>query len=163
MIWLRKTRIAQVALMISVSTLFVTGIAVAASSQLNPITEEIEAAVDSGDLTREEADAKHLEVRKRLAENIKERSRAIEAAVDSGELTREEADARHLQMKKRLAEGSQGFEKKGDSGRVSPEVIKERSRALEAAVDSGKLTREEADARHLELKKRLAESERTYS
>ena len=119
MIWLRKTRIAQVALMISVSTLLVTGIAVAASGQFNPIAEEIEAAVDSGELTREEADAKHLEVRKRLAE------------------------------------GGQGFdEKKGDWDRVSPEDIKERSRAIEAAVASGELTREEADARHLEMKKR---------
>ena len=155
MIWLRKTRIAQVALMISVSTLLVTGIAVAASGQFNPIAEEIEAAVDSGELTREEADAKHLEVRKRLAEAIDERSRAIEAAVDSGELTREEADARHLAMKKRLAEGGQGFdEKEGDWDRVSPEDIKERSRAIKAAVASGELTREEADAKHLEMKKR---------
>ena len=127
MIWLRKTRIAQVVLMISVSTLFVTGIAVAASGQFNPIAEEIEAAVDSGELTREEADAKRLE------------------------------------MRKRLAEGGQGFEKKGDWDRVSPEDIKERIRAIEAAVDSGELTREEADARRLEMRKRLAEFERIYS
>ena len=58
-------------------------------------------------------------------------------------------------MKKRLAESGQGFdEKKGDWDRVSPEDIKERSRAIEAAVASGELTREEADARHLEMKKR---------
>ena len=164
MIRLRKIRIGQVALMISVSTLFVTGIAVAASGQISPIAEEIEAAVDSGDITREEADAKHLKVRERLAEDIKERSRAIEAAVVSGELTREEADARHLQIKKRLAESGQGFdEKKGDKDRVSLEDIKERSRAIEAAVVSGEVTREEADARHLQIKKRLAESERIYS
>jgi len=74
MMWFKRTRIAYLALMISMLTLFVTGVGVASTGQFNPISEKmqlrqlrIEADVDSGKLTGEEADAEHLEMRECLA------------------------------------------------------------------------------------------------
>ena len=81
----------------------------------------------------------------------------IEAAVGNGKLTREEADTKYLEMKERLAEGGNKFEMNGAWDPISPEDIEARRQAIEAAVDSGKLTREEADIKYLEMKECLAE------
>ena len=92
MMWFKRTRIAYLVLMISMLTLFVTGVVVASTSQFNPISEKMQL-----------------------------RQLRIEAAVDSGELTREDADAKHLEMRVRLAEGGKEFEKKGDWDPISSE------------------------------------------
>mgnify|MGYP000684009937 CR=1 FL=1 len=68
MMWFKRTRIAYLALMISMLTLSVTGVVVASTGQFNPISEKLQlraesiearlqAAVDAGGITQEEADS----------------------------------------------------------------------------------------------------------
>ena len=112
--WFKRTRIAYRALMISMLTLSVTGVVVASTGQFNPISEKMQLRAES-----------------------------IEAAVDSGELTREEAYEKRLEMRERLDEGGKRFKRMGEWKRVSSEDIEAR---LQAAVDAGGITQEEADS-----------------
>ena len=58
--WFKRTRIAYLALIVSVLTLSVTGIVAASTGRFNPSFEKMnlrmDAAVDSGELTRDQAD-----------------------------------------------------------------------------------------------------------
>ena len=59
-------------MILSVLALSITGFAAALASQPNEdIAPKIQAAVDAGEITQEEADAKHLEMRERLAQGGK--------------------------------------------------------------------------------------------
>ncbi len=74
-------------------------------TQLNTREERLNAAVESGKLTQEEADAKREQLnakreelnekRKQIAQEIDQR---LNAAVESGKLTQEEADAKREQL-----------------------------------------------------------------
>jgi len=90
----------------------------------------------------------------------------IEGAVKTGKLTRQQADAHYLALKKQTAQ--KPAVKKADSKPKSavpakPTAKKDVSKAkvdweairhrIESGVKAGKLTREQADARYLELKK----------
>jgi polyhydroxyalkanoate synthesis regulator phasin len=90
----------------------------------------------------------------------------IEGAVKEGKLTRQQADAHYLALKKQTAQ--KPAVKKADSKPKSavpakPAVKKDASKAkidweaikhrIESGVKAGKLTREQADAMYLELKK----------
>ena len=85
-------------------------------SDWEDIKQRIEGAVERGDITREEADAKKMEIKKhgkaRRGEGrevdrdgIKER---IEGAVERGDITREEADAKYKEIKERIAQNDDG-------------------------------------------------------
>jgi len=71
------------------------------------IKQRIEAAVERGDLTREEADAKYREIKKQMSRKQEPDEldwdavkRRIEAAVKRGDMTREEADAEYRELRK---------------------------------------------------------------
>lgn len=115
-------------------------------SKWEGIRERIEAAVEAGEMTREEADAKYQAIREDMGnkrwhgEGLHakwEGGRArIEAAVEAGEMTREEADAKYEAIKGRMGHH------RGDKADWNWDNMLER---IEDAVESGKLTREEAD------------------
>jgi hypothetical protein len=105
MAWFKNRRLGYVALILSVLALPITGFAVVLASQPNQdIATKIQAAVDAGEITQEEADAKHLEIRERLAEGGKRVAKRghrkritpediaakIQAAVDAGEITQKD-------------------------------------------------------------------------
>lgn len=81
------------------------------------IRKEIEGAVKAGKITREQADAKYLELKKKLSQkpaakkggssdkpNWDEIKKEIEGAVKAGKITREQADAKYLEFKKKLSQ-----------------------------------------------------------
>lgn len=123
------------------------------------IRKRIEGAVERGDMTREEADAKYREIKKRMGQKnnrnvvdwdaIKQR---IEGAVERGDMTREEADAKYREIKKRMAPSD-----RGDGLRARYAAVVEKIRA---AVEAGEITEEQGKAKLEGLKKRLAQEAR---
>jgi hypothetical protein len=122
------------------------------------IKKKIEGAVKAGKLTREEADAHYLALRKQTAQKPtvkKDVSNAkldweaakkkIEGAVKAGKLTREEADAHYLALKKQTAQ-KPTVKKDASNAKLDWEAIKKK---IEGAVKAEKLTREAADAHYL--------------
>ena len=112
MVWFTKRRLVYLVVMVSMLTLSVAGVASAATDSLKRLSPEeiearIQAAVDEGKITQEEADKK----REHIAEGGKrfgkgnglnrlsseEIEARIQAAVDEGKITQEEADKK-LQM-----------------------------------------------------------------
>jgi polyhydroxyalkanoate synthesis regulator phasin len=130
------------------------------------IKKKIEGAVKAGKLTREEADAHYLALRKQTAQKPtvkKDVSNAkldweaakkkIEGAVKAGKLTREEADAHYLALKKQTAQ-KPTVKKDASNAKLDWEAAKKK---IEGAVKAGKLTREEADAHYQALKKQTSQ------
>jgi len=115
------------------------------------IRQRIEEAVERGDLTREQADAKYERMRAGKRSDRAEKpdweaiKKRIEGAVERGEMTREEADAKYAAIKREMA----GRRAKKD---VDWEGIRRR---VEGAVERGEMTREEADAKYEAIKKRM--------
>jgi polyhydroxyalkanoate synthesis regulator phasin len=124
------------------------------------IKNEIEAAVERGDMTREEADKTYAGIKKRIAAdkdktgqtkvNWENSKRRVEAAVERGDMTREEADKTYAGIKKRMAAGKEETEKR----EVNWENVKRR---VEAAVKRGDMTRAEADKTYERLRKQKSE------
>lgn len=119
-------------------------------SRWEGIKKQIEGAVKSGDMTREEADAKYREIRERMGHKDKREKpdwdaikRRIEGAVERGDLTREEADAKYREIKQRMSRDEEPDELDWDAV----------ERRIEGAVKRGDMTREEADAKYRELRK----------
>lgn len=79
---------------------------------LDSVKKRIEGAVERGDLTRDQANQKYAELKKKMAyrkdggdkkpdmDGIKKR---IEGAVKSGDLTRDQANKKYAEMKKKMA------------------------------------------------------------
>ena len=141
------------------------------------IRQRIESAVERGDLTREEADAKYREIREqwgrerdnasdRRDDNSKRAGRAvwegirqrIEGAVERGDLTREEADAKYREIRERMGRerGNASDRRDGNSKRAGRAVWEGIRQRIEGAVERGDLTREEADARYRQFRERVA-------
>ena len=121
---------------------------------------EIEAAVEAGEMSREEG-ARAIEATKRAMEEATRgnrrdvsreafgtRIREIEAAVEAGEMSREEG-ARAIEATKRAMEEAT----RGNRRDVSREAFGTRIREIEAAVEAGEMSREEG-ARAIEATKR---------
>jgi len=123
------------------------------------IKRRIEGAVERGDITRKEADAKYKAIKEQMGqkregagrdidwEAIKKR---IEGAVKSGAITREEADAKYKAIKEQM-----GQKRAGAGADIDWAGIKKR---IEGAVERGDITREQADAKYKEIKERIAGS-----
>ena len=73
--WFKKTRMAYLALLLVILTLFATGAVAASAGQFNPIIDKmpwrIDKAVDSGELTQEQVDARHQRMKGLIAEGGK--------------------------------------------------------------------------------------------
>ncbi len=76
------------------------------------VQRRIEGAVERGDMTREEADAKYREIKQRMAREERESDdfnwdkvkRRIEGAVERGDMTRQEADKKYREIKQRRSQ-----------------------------------------------------------
>ena len=125
------------------------------------IKRRIEAAVKSGEMTREEADAKYEEIKKRSSgrgerdsnrvsrEDFARAAGEIRKAIAEGKITEEQGRAKLAAMRKMIAEKREATAKRD----VDWEGIKRR---VEGAVKSGDLTREEADAKYRAIRERMA-------
>jgi len=111
----------------------------------NAVIEKIKAAVESGEITREEAAEKIAGLKKRGGASSNEAlGKRLKAAVKAGKLTEEEAKAKFAEMTKK-------------SGKKKPNPnLDGMVKRLKIAVDSGKITEEDAKKRMAEYKKRLS-------
>jgi len=123
------------------------------------IRKRIEGAVERGDMTREEADAKYREIKKRISQKNNRNEvdwdaikRRVEGAVERGDMTREEADAKYREIRERMASSD-----RGDGLRARYAAVAEEIRA---AVEAGEITEEQGKAKLEGLKKRLAQEAR---
>ena len=135
---------------------------------------EIEAAVEAGKMSREEG-ARAIEATKRAMdeagrghgrgvsrEAIGTRIREIEAAVEAGKMSREEG-ARAIEETKRAMEGASGggrsdtrvdVDRKGEADRLY-HLYAEIEGRIERAVESGELSREEAEKQLIEARREI--------
>ena len=139
----KKTRLLHVALISVVSILSVTGMVFAAGGNSDSVSSHIEArlqaAVEAGKLTQEEADAKrdHFGEAKnfhkgdiRRIKGQKDIEARLQAAVEAGKLTQEEADAKRDEFTMNIKRN------------FNPEAIASR---IQGAVNRGLLTQEHAN------------------
>ena len=130
------------------------------------IKRRIEAGVKSGKMTREEADAKYEEIKKAMGgyskrvgrEDYSEAACEIREAVAAGKITKEQGREKLAAIRKQIGEKKEGdVRKKSRQGEAKKDVdwegIKKR---IEGAVKSGKMTREEADAKYKAIRERMA-------
>ena len=134
------------------------------------IKRRIEGAVKSGKMTREEADAQYAEIKKRMAgegkgdskrigrEDYGKAARDIREAVAAGKLTKEQGREKLAAIRKQIGEKSEApAKKKSREGQAKKDVDWEAvKKKIEGAVKSGKITREEADAKYEAIKKQMA-------
>ncbi len=128
--------------------------------------ERIEEAVERGNITREEADIKHREIRERIgrqrgrehgdraaaARNKWEGiTKLIEGAVERGEITREEADEKYREMKERMARERD----RGDHRSDVRDRREDRRERVKEAVERGNITHEEADIKRRVIRERI--------
>ena len=135
---------------------------------------EIEAAMEAGKMSREEG-ARAIEATKRAMdeagrghgrdvsrEAFGTRIREIEAAVEAGEMSREEG-ARAIEETKRAMEGASGggrsdtrvdVDRKGEADRLY-HLYAEIEGRIERAVESGELSREEAEKQLIEARREI--------
>ena len=81
----------------------------------------------------------------------------IEGAVESGRITREQADKTYIELRKRLAAESKDDAKKDAVRTPRRGAADGLNKRIEGAVKSGKISREEADAKYKEIRKQMAE------
>jgi len=134
--------------------------------------EKIKKAVDAGDLSKEEAEKKRIEMRQRMfgqpaaksAEGDKEArirrfkayAEEIKKAVDAGDLSEEEAEKKLLAMRKRLSQQPAAKSAEGDK-EARIRRFKAYAEEIKKAVDAGDLSDEEAEKKLLAMRKRLAQ------
>ena len=100
------------------------------------VIEKIKAAVESGEITREEAAQKIAGLKKRGGSSSHEAlGKRLKAAVKAGKMTEEEAKAKFEEMTKKV-----GNEKPNPG-------VEGVMKRLKIAVESGKITEEEAKTR----------------
>ncbi len=143
-----------------------------AREYLMAVRKELGAAVEAGKISEEDAgkkfEAAEKAVKEKMAAGRGERgskritpedlSRVgieIRKAVAEGKISEEEGRKKMEAMRKMMADqGARGERsKRGGDARLDWEAIKKR---IEGAVESGKMTREEADAKYKEIREKLA-------
>ena len=129
--------------------------------------EKLEAMVESGEISREDADLRHGQMRRRFAASQEPQSeehkgftrgeyarakKNIDGMVKAGEVSQEDADKRLGQMRNMIRSEGQGKTKL-----VAAEEFDwaETERRIESAVEAGEITREEADEKYEGIKARL--------
>jgi len=134
--------------------------------------EKIKKAVDAGDLSKEEAEKKRIEMRQRMfgqpaaksAEGDKEArirrfkayAEEIQKAVDAGDLAEEEAKEKLIEMRQRMFGQPAAKSAEGDK-EARIRRFKAYAEEIKKAVDAGDLSEEEAEKKLLAMRKRLAQ------
>ncbi len=147
------------------------------------IAQEIEGAVKSGNLSKEAADKKLVEIRAKMfrsgamkkrerAEESKKRdyeeaARQIEAAVKAGKVKKEDAKKRLDQMRKALNEQEKALIEQEKALRSKDRAAQlkyqfmDAQQKLEIAVKEGKITKEHAEERINQMRKAMIDQERS--
>ncbi len=145
---------------------------------IEEIRAKISAAVENGEITQEEADAKLAGLEERIEKGqmlhgkrgqqhkkpfmgIEEIRAKISAAVENGEITQEEADAKLAGLEERIEKGQMLHGKKGQHHKKPFMGIEEIRAKISAAVENGEITQEEADEKLADIEaKRNARQEK---
>ncbi|MED6295822.1 MAG: hypothetical protein VYB13_00995, partial [Chloroflexota bacterium] len=117
---------------------------------IEDIKARISAAVESGEITQEEADGKLADIeaktdarKEKMAAKLESIKADIAAAVESGEITQEEADAKLAGLEERKEKGKKR-PGKGHHNKKPTMDIEDIKARISAAVESGEITQEEA-------------------
>ena len=136
------------------------------------IEKRLRAAVESGELSEEEAKRKMMAIKKKMAgdkegegaskkamteEKMRGMAKRIRDAMESGELSAEEAKKKMMELRKMMA-GDKMDEKKSKK-ELSIEDFEGIEKRLRAAVESGELSEEEAKRKMMAIKKKMAGDE----
>lgn len=130
---------------------------------------KIKAAVEAGKVSREDAEKKLGEMRRMVradgartggrglsAEDYRRAEKRMKAGVESGKITREEAEKRMAEMRRRMQSQKQGPRPAGTGREVE---LKKKFHAAErkimAAVEAGKISKEEGKKKLMEVGKSL--------
>ena len=132
------------------------------------LQRRVEVGVEEGKITREEGEKRLIDARKRmtggqeteqvadqgaLRRRYAELQRRVEAAVTAGDLSREEAEKTLVEAREQM------FRRQDAEQGPDQDALRRRygelQRRLEAAVNSGDLSREEAEKRLIEARKRM--------
>jgi len=137
-----------------------------AKVDFDSMNREVKAALDAGKITKEEANAKWAAIRKKTAG--KERSisvedyRRIEAeikkAVEAGKLSRKEAEAKLIATRKMIADDNR--RERGGERRITVEEYRGIEVRVKMAVDEGRISAEEGEARLIGARKMVADDNR---
>ncbi len=134
--------------------------------------EEIEAAVEAGRLSKEDAEEKLIAVRRKMFEQEgrkdgeqremdarKQRymkfAEEIEAAVEAGRLSKEDAEEKLIAMRRKMFEKDGGEKEEDRDIEAKKRKYMEIVREIEAAAEAGKVSREEAEKRIIALRKEI--------
>ena len=130
--------------------------------------KEIEAAVDAGKISKEDAEKKLIELREKMFGDASQKKKnwndkderidyyrkaeaELKELVEAGKITREQSNERLGRLKKRL------WNDKGEDREI--EAKKRRymafAKEIEAAVDAGKISKEDAEKKLFELRKKM--------
>ena len=122
---------------------------------LEDINAKISAAVESGEITQDEADVKLADIeakrnsrQQKMATKLESIKKKLADAVESGEITQEEARAKLIGLQaKKDHEKIHGKRHHHKKPMMDLELIKAK---ISAAVESGEITQEEADSKMLQ-------------
>jgi len=145
-----------------------------ARAYLMKVRKELGEAVEAGEISREDAtkryEATEKGIRERMAagraqrgerritiEDYRRAEASMRKMVKEGKAKPEHVERRLIQMRKMMGDQSKRGDERGDRERPDWEAIKKR---IEGAVESGKITREEADARYKAIRERTARENR---
>ena len=136
-------------------------------SEYEGFERRIKAAVETGKMTREEAGEKLKSLRRRMemakqtdrgersitVEEYKRAEAKMRKMIEDGKAKPEDVERRLIEMRKMIGDQSKRGGERGNRERPDWEGIKRR---IEAAVKSGDMTREEADAKYKAVRERMA-------
>ena len=140
-------------------------------------TRKVEAAIDAGRLSKEDAQKKLIEVRKEMfrspdkkdarddsadrdldAKKLRyvEFTRKIETAVDAGKLSKEDAQKKLIEVRTEMFRSPDKKDPRGGNDSRDLDAKKRRyvefTRKIETAVDAGKLSKEDAQKKLIEVR-----------
>ncbi len=148
---------------------------------------EIEKAVEAGELTKQDAEEKLIAIKKKMfggedkpgsKKEAKLRSRddremaarkerymafarEVEVAVKNGDISKEDAEAKLFAVRAKMfrsGEAQKQASKTSDSAKGMKEKYEVRAKRIQAALEAGKMSEEEADKLYVELRRRMAEA-----
>ena len=126
---------------------------------IEEIKAKIAAAVESGEITQEEADAKLTDIESKrnalqdkMAAKLESIKAEIAAAVESGEITQEHSDAKLAGLEQGKEKGKKCHGKRHQHKKPMMD-IEEIKAKISAAVESGEITQEEASNKLLHLER----------
>lgn len=135
-------------------------------------TEKIKATVGEGKLSKEEAEKQLIAVRKKMSDqkehegdhdremDLKMRrymrfAEEIKAALEEGKLSEEEADKKLVAMRQKIFHQEGGRVHKDREIEAKKSRFMEFAKEIEAAVEAGELTREDAEKKLIEMRREM--------